>query len=436
LAALYHYFHPDDVVSARHFSDFCRELAARGWQVEAIPCNAGCRDERKAYPQVEQWNGVYIHRVWRPRFRQASALGRVLNAVWMIIAWSSAILRRRNGSVPDVLLIGTDPVLSILVSLAVKRLRPTVRVAHWCYDLYPEAATAEGIFQENSLIVRLLKRVLRAAYRSCDLVADLGSCMRTRLEAYGHLCRKVTLVPWALSEPERVLPPDRAMRRQLFGNAAVALLYSGNFGRAHSCDEFLQLARCLRGQSIHFCFGVRGNRVKELRAAVRRDDSNVSFADFAPESELAKRLAAADVHLVSLRPEWTGVVVPSKFFGSLAAGRPVIFAGSPNAALAQWINAYGVGWVLDRSSIEKVARDLRRLVEAPDELAVLQRRCHEVYHAHFSRCQTMDRWDQELQVLLGTDRRVGPMVDKRSRDGKKGPSISRQRGSPLLAGKD
>jgi glycosyltransferase involved in cell wall biosynthesis len=407
LAALYHYFYPDDVVSARHFSDFCQELVARGWQVEALPSTAGCRDEKKAYRLVEEWNGVSIRRVWRPRFRQASTWGRMLNAAWMIIAWSTAIAGRRNGTRPDVLLIGTDPVLSVLVSLSVKRLLPTVRVVHWCYDLYPEAATAEGLLREQSLLVRFLKRVLREAYCACDLVADLGSCMRARLEAYEHPCRKVTLVPWALSEPKDVLHQDHAFRQQLFGNAALGLLYSGNFGRAHCYEEFLELARLLGDDNICFCFGVRGNRANDLRAAVRDADRNVSFAGFAPESELAKRLAAADIHLVSLRPEWTGVVVPSKFFGSLAAGRPVIFAGSRDGAIARWIEAYGVGWVLDRSSLDQVARDLRHLARSSNELMLLQRRCHDVYHAHFSRRRIMDRWDRELRSLLGADRPVG-----------------------------
>jgi colanic acid biosynthesis glycosyl transferase WcaI len=403
LTALYHYFHPDDVVSARHFSQFCQELVARGWQVEALPCNTGCRDETVVYERAEEWSGISIRRVWRPHFRQASSVGRVLNAAWMIAAWSTGIVGRRNGTTPHVLLIGTDPVLSVLVSWAVKRFRPAIRVAHWCYDLYPEAASAEGILRETSLPVLLLKRLLRAAYGACDLVADLGSCMRTRLEAYGHHCRKVTLVPWALSEPQNVLAPDNQTRAQLFGKAAIGLLYSGNFGRAHSYEEILDLARLLRGESVHFCFGVRGNRVEELRTAVRQDDGNVSFAGFAPESELAKRLTAADVHLVSLRPSWTGVVVPSKFFGSLAAGRPVIFAGSRDAAVARWIETYGVGWILDPGSVRKVAADLKRMVQSPDELLCLQRRCHEVYHAHFSRRRIMDCWDTELRALLGRE---------------------------------
>src|SRR5262249_23919267 len=150
------------------------------------------------------------------------------------------------------------------------------------------------------------------------------------------------LVPWAIAEPEAVQAPDPAVRKQLFGDARLAVLYAGNFGRAHSYEEFLELARALRGSQGHFCFAVRGNRALELRQAVGPDDTNISFADFAAESELNLRLAAADIHLASLRPGWTGVVVPSKFFGSLAAGRPVIFAGEPRSAIARWIRQYNV----------------------------------------------------------------------------------------------
>src|SRR5262249_17650228 len=154
------------------------------------------------------------------------------------------------------------------------------------------------------------------------------------------------------------------------------LLYSGNFGRAHAYEPFLELARRLDGSGAHFCFGVRGNRAEELRAALDPGQGNVSLAGFAPESALVQRLAAADVHLVSLRPEWTGLVVPSKFFGALAAGRPVLFAGSRQAAIARWIEEHDVGWVLDGASQESTAETLRALTEAPDQRTALQRHCH------------------------------------------------------------
>lgn len=398
VTVLYHYFHPDDVVSAHHFSQFCLDLNQRGWRVEALPCSRGCRDESVSYPLHEEWQGVTIRRVWRPPLRQASALGRMANALWMIAAWSRLAFRDRRRA-PDVVVIGTDPVLSVLVAAVVRLFRPRIRLAHWCFDLYPEAPIAAGMLAPRGWPARLLRRLLRKAYGSCDLIADLGACMRGRLEGYGHRGRKVTLVPWALSEPDETEPPDPAVRRELFGDARLGLLYSGNFGRAHSCDEFLELARRLRGDGVQFCFGVRGNRAEELRAAIRPDDANVRLAGFAPESALLKRLSAADIHLVSLRAEWSGVVAPSKFFGSLAAGRPVLFAGPRDCAIAGWIGEHGVGWVLDRQSLPEVAASLRALALAPERLLGLQRHCHAIYQKHFSRRRVMDEWNRELLAL-------------------------------------
>lgn len=399
VTVLYHFFHPDDVVSARHFADFCVDLRGYGWQVETWPCNRACRNESQSFPLSEDWQDISVRRVWRPGFRQASGLGRILNAAWMLAAWCLRSWRRGPGA-PDVLVVGTDPVLSVLVAGLVRKFRPGLGIAHWCFDLYPEGPIADGLFRDDSWLARSLRGLLKPAYAACDLVADLGCCMRDRLETYGHQGRKVTLVPWALAEPVEVEPADPATRRELFGDGKLGLLYSGNFGRAHSCGEFLDLARRLRGSGVHFSFGVRGNRAEELPAAVQPDDANVTLAGFVPESELGKRLAAADIHLVSLRPEWTGLVVPSKFFGSLAAGRPVLFAGSRQAAIARWITEHQVGWVLDGQSQDSVAAQLQALAAAPERLLALQRHCHEVYQRHFSRRRVMSDWDRELRGLL------------------------------------
>jgi glycosyltransferase involved in cell wall biosynthesis len=406
VTVLYHFFHPDDVVSARQLTELCEGLHARGWQVEALPCNRAWQDESVTYPASEEWRGVTIRRVWRPRLSQSSRLGRVLNALWMLAAWCPLVLRR-GSAVPDVIVVGTDPMFSVLVALVVRALRPRVRLAHWCFDLYPEAAIADGQVAADGWLARGLRRLLRAAYASCDLVADLGCCMRERLARYGLGGRQVTLVPWALVEPAKVERPEPSVRRELFGEAPLGLLYSGNCGRAHSFAEFLELARRLRGSGAAFCFGVRGHRADELRAAVRPDDDeNVRLAGFAPESLLARRLTAADIHLVSLRPEWSGLVVPSKFFGALAAGRPVLFAGPRDAAIARWIEEYSVGWVLDERSADTVAERLRGLAAAPDRLAELQRHCHRIYREAFSRRRVMDQWHHELTALL--EARDGP----------------------------
>lgn len=393
---------PDDVVSARQLSDLAEGLAARGYDVVARPSNRAWDDRAAAFPRRELVHEVAYRRVWRPPFKQARAAGRLLNAAWMIAAWSAIGLA---GPAPDVIVVGTDPVLAVLVARAVKRVRPAVKIAHWCFDVYPEAAIVEGMIAEGSVPARVLAGLLAPAYRACDLVADIGPCMRALLDGYGHDARRATLTPWALVEPPEVVTPDPDVRRDLFGDAPLGLLYAGTFGRAHAHEDILALARELRGDGAAFCFGVRGNRVAALTEAVTPEDRNVRFAGFAPEAELEKRLGAADIHLASLRRDWTGVVVPSKFFGSLAIGRPVIFAGSRESSIARWIEEHRVGWVLDAGSIDAVAADLRRLAGARDELRALSERCHRVYRDHFSKEAVIDRWDREIRALLAGDAR-------------------------------
>src|ERR1700738_583559 len=95
-----------------------------------------------------------------------------------------------------------------------------------------------------------------------------------------------------------------------------------------------------------------------LRSDILVSDNNVTLCPFASQEHLEARLSAADILVVTLRDEWTGAVVPSKFFGALAAGRPVLFEGSDDCAIAQWIKEFGVGWVLTPASEEAIAKQL------------------------------------------------------------------------------
>jgi Glycosyltransferase len=177
-------------------------------------------------------------------------------------------------------------------------------------------------------------------------------------------------------------------------------MYSGNFGKAHAFDTLLALARKLRPEGIPFVFNVRGNRVQELKNAVTPDDTNVSFGDFVSQHKLALRLSAADIHIISLRPEYAGTVVPSKFQGALAAGRPILYAGPKNSAVAQWIESFGLGWTLTEDTLNEVASQICSLRNQPEVLEALKQRCFSVYQSQFSKCVVLDRMDRDFRALL------------------------------------
>ncbi len=213
VTVLCHYFHPDDVVSARHFSHFCLDLAERGWCVEIsqlAPAKSWLPGRsRPPTPLREDWRGVAIRRVWRPPLRQAGALGRIGNALWMIAAWSGLAFRERRRA-PDVVVIGTDPVLSVLVAVVVRLFRPRIRLVHWCFDLYPEAPIAEGMLAPRGWPTRLLRRLLRKAYGSCDLIADLRR-LHVRAAGWKGMAtsgKRSPSYPGPLAEPDEAGRPD------------------------------------------------------------------------------------------------------------------------------------------------------------------------------------------------------------------------------------
>lgn len=394
----YQYFYPDDVISSIHFSELCNGLVDRGWEVSAFPCNRGCRDESRRYSPRDEWRNILIKRLWRPKLEQASTLGRLFNALWLIVRWSLLALHPKLK--PDVLVVGTDPVLSIVVAPFWRFFKPQTKIVHWCFDLYPEAAFAEGILRKESRLAKLICKFLKHSYAACNLIVDIGPCMRQLLADYGSPAKTLTLVPWAMEEPDSALRISVQERESIFSGANLALMYSGNFGRAHSYLDLLELVRLLRSEDVQLAFSVRGNREEELYRAVGTDDFNVRFVPFAPQEKLRERLACADIHIVSLRDEWTGTVVPSKFFGALAVGRPVLFCGRSDSAIAKWIAEHEIGWVLSRGRGNEVAKELRAFAASPSARELMFQHCHRVYHEQFSRDIIIDRWATSLSNLI------------------------------------
>jgi len=400
LLLCYHFFHPDDVAGARQFAELAREQQRRGWEVAVLTSDRSWRDPRVRYPATEDWEGIRIHRVFRPGWDQARPLGRLANSGWLLGAF---VVRALRLPPPDAVVIGSDPSFAPLAAFVVRAAFPSAALVHWCFDLYPEAIEAEGGGRAVGALAPAARALMGAAYRRLDAIVDLGPRMRQRLAAYPSDAHRETLVPWALVEPARSAAPDAAVRASLFPRARLGLLYSGTLGRAHDYAPFLALARACRarsGDAIALCFASRGHRHDELRRAVGPADTNVVFAPFADERELGLRLEAADLHLASLRPEWAGVVVPSKFFGSLAVGRPVIFAGPADSDIATAIAEHGVGMHLTDDTLPAVVDRLHTLAEHRADLRRWQDHTHAVYQRQFSRRAVNDRWDELLRGLV------------------------------------
>ncbi|MGO9815646.1 MAG: glycosyltransferase, partial [Isosphaeraceae bacterium] len=136
-----------------------------------------------------------------------------------------------------------------------------------------------------------------------------------------------------------------------------------NLGLAHSFDEFLEAARRLRDRDdLVFLFVGAGPRAEEVRSARNREGlTNVRLLDYVPRHELHRSLSVADVHLISMRREMTGIVVPGKLYGIMAAGRPALFVGPSHCETADTIRRAGCGFTIAPGDGEGVVSALTTL---------------------------------------------------------------------------
>ena len=379
---IYHFFPPDTVVSARLFGELAAGLAAAGHQVTVFTGNRCIRSEETLLP-CEHWKNVEVLRFWRPNFSQGVNFRRLFNSGVLQLKWLRGFWKRRREF--DAVIVGTDPQFDYMMFPFLRRMNRKLKIVHWAFDIFPDA-----IFVGSPRWMRMLASYttpfVRWAYSKVDVMVDIGGCMRERLLAWRHRAECHTLTPWALAEPEKVPEPDPETRKALFGDAKIGLLYSGTVGYAHDMAPLIELARECRRRGIDaaFCFAGYGNQYAVQCAGITPEDTNIRLAGFASPEELEKRLAAADIHLISLRQGWEGVVVPSKFFGALAIGRPVIFSGSRRACIARWIAEENLGATMD-GDLESGVAFIGKMLADPELLARAEAHAFDVYRARFSK---------------------------------------------------
>ena len=61
--------------------------------------------------------------------------------------------------------------------------------------------------------------------------------------------------------------------------------------------------------------------------------------------------------------------MPSKFFASLAVGRPVLYAGPADSEIARWIAEHDLGFRVTDGTTDAVADRLHALLDDDDALA-------------------------------------------------------------------
>jgi colanic acid biosynthesis glycosyl transferase WcaI len=401
------YFFPDMSATAQILTDLACGLAENGFEIHVV-CSRQLYDAAGARLAAEELlRGVIVHRIWTTRFGRSGLLGRAFDYASFYVLCGAALARLlRRG---DIVVAKTDPPLISIVAAAAARLKGAALV-NWLQDVFPEVASQLGANPLPAFLDRALRRLRDASLRAAAANVVLGSRM---LEYIGTRCIPASQcrVIENSADPDSLrprAPGDSALRVRLGLVDKFVIGYSGNLGRAHEYDTVLGAAEALRLDGrFAFLFIGGGVNMRSLEIQVKqRGLSNFHFLPYQARENLEDSLAASDVHLASLIPTLEGLIVPSKFYGILAVGRPVVFIGDGDGELSRAIRSSRCGLVVEAGNSKALVDAINSLESDVGRRHAMGAAARELLCTRYSSKRALERWRELLaQVQANPDHR-------------------------------
>jgi colanic acid biosynthesis glycosyl transferase WcaI len=390
------FFHPDQSATSQLLSDLAFELAD-DFDICVVTSRLQYDTPQTRLPRREVIGGVSVYRIASTGFGRNGFIGRAVDlGSFYVMAWFALLRLARRG---QVIVAKTDPPLLSILVRSVARLRGSV-VINWLQDVYPEVATALGVRGLNGPLGTWLTAWRDASIKSAKINVVLGERMASHLQSVGVPVGDIRVIPnWSNDLAiTPVAPNENRLRREWGLQEKFVVAYSGNLGRAHEYATMLGAAEALRhDESIVFLMIGGGHQLSGLRIAAEVGGlTNIVFRPYQEASRLAESLSVGDVHWLSLRPELEGLIVPSKAYGILAAGRPILAVTDRDGEIARLVQAYDCGVHIAPGDGAALAAAILDLAADPVRASRLGAAARLAATTSFSRAKAIERWRDVL----------------------------------------
>lgn len=396
---LFNEYYPPDASATAKMAEQVAEALSQKHQVTVL-AGRPSYDPSEFYPwrllRREIRNGVRVERVGSTAYARHRMRRRVANYLsYLALAIPRALAIRA-----DVILAMTDPPVAGIAAAAVARITGRAFVYN-IRDLYPDMALGGEIVQPRKWVERW-EALHRHALKSAARVIVLGDDMRDRILAKGvnpgnvAVVRDGTFLPAVGPHPED--PEARRVLDEIRGRFPFVALHAGNIGFYGAWDTLIEAAKQLRDENIGLVFvgdGAQKRKLEEAAAGL----PNVRFLPFRPAAQIPLVMMAGDVQVITIRRGLEGVVVPSKLYSTIAAGRPVLAVAAANSDAARIALQSGCGLAADPDDPGAVAGAIRRMRDDPAGLAEMGSRARAAA-AKYARVSELGRFSEIVEQAV------------------------------------
>jgi len=383
LLVLCQIFYPELVSTGQTLTELCEELVGMGVDIEVVCAPPTITDRKTRVPGYMEYQGIRIKRVWSTRFPKLNIFGRIINQ--LTYAFSVFFHLLRDTSKRPILVLTNPPFLAVICGLL--RMFGGKPYIYLIFDVYPDTAVKLGVLREGGLLSRLWNLSNRFTFKHASVIVVIGGCMqeviRGKLDASSSEGKIKPIHVWSDDRLIHPVPREENPFIKSWGlEGKFVVGYSGNMGRFHDMETIMEAARALKEhEDIVFLFVGEGHKKEWMMECVNKWRlSNCRFHTYVDRKDLGFSLSCSHVGLVSLATGQEGLSVPSKTFGLMAAGVPVIAVISSSSEIARVLDEEGCGIVVmpgdvdgltgsilslyeDRRRLESMSRNARQAVD-------------------------------------------------------------------------
>jgi glycosyltransferase involved in cell wall biosynthesis len=385
------YYPPDTSATAKMAVQVAEKLAERH-QVTVV-AGRPSYDPDEFYPfaflRRDIRDNVTVERVASTAYPRHQMRRRVSN----YLSYLALAVPRALAIHPDIVLAMTDPPVAGIAGAFIARMadRPFV---YNIRDLYPDMAIGGDIVQPNRWVDRWEKMHRRALHQAARVIV-LGDDMRDRIISKGVSPDRVVVVRDGASFPPSLPERNDLVVQKIRCDFSFVALHAGNLGFYGAWDSLLKAADILRNENTGLVFvGDGANRAAMEISA--KPLPNVRFLPFFPIEQVPHVMMAGDVHIVTVRRGLEGVVVPSKLYSILAAGRPVLAIAAAESDAARIVRESGCGISADPDDPAAIAAAIRELRNDQNRLIQMGIRAKETA-AKYARVDELERFVEVIE---------------------------------------
>ncbi len=335
------YYPPFMAATGQLLQELVEYLESNGWYVNMITGKNGNHE----LPDKEVTRNQTTYRLSNTTDCSKSMFKKLFSYITFL--WSLnwfLLFKVETGS--RIMVLSTPPMLCLL-PLLYKKVKK-FNIIYNIQDLYPEVLVASNPTLETKFWVKLLYWINQQILNKVDYIGLIGHSMLDKLqEKYQVQDDKVTIIEnWALKDLEITQNEYSPCERKKTNN--ITLLYTGNLGRAHEIETILATMVELKDNpSIQFQFVGGGYNYMALKRKVSdKHLTNVIFTSFVSKEDLPKTISSADICLVIGKREMAGYILPSKFYGYISMGKPVIYVTGAEDDISEHIFKGKMGWII------------------------------------------------------------------------------------------